>query len=146
VHNHDPPIVHGDLKGANILVSQTGDALLCDFGLASVMDASYFAHNSPSKGTWRWMAPELFATDDARHTTYSDIWALGCVALEILSGCIPFHTITTEQRVILAIDRHQLPSLSRPPRVPESLWNVMLECWTFEPTGRPCVTPLLRRV
>ncbi|KZV90652.1 kinase-like protein [Exidia glandulosa HHB12029] len=144
LHERDPPIVHGDLKGANILVSTTGEALLCDFGLASVFDEHSTSQNSPPKGTCRWMARELFMRDDARHTTYSDIWAFGCVALELISGERPFCTISKDQQVIIALYRGDLPY--RPQTVPDSMWRLMLECWTLEPTDRPSVHAILQRM
>ncbi|KZV79862.1 kinase-like protein [Exidia glandulosa HHB12029] len=132
LHTRDPPIVHGDLKGANILVSTTGEALLCDFGLASVTGEHSASHNSTIKGTCRWMAPELFTDDDPSHTMFSDIWAFGCVALELISGQRPYCNISNDRQVIIALFQGQLPH--RPAdTVPDPLWKVMLDCWIVEP-------------
>ncbi|KZV81568.1 kinase-like protein, partial [Exidia glandulosa HHB12029] len=78
-------IVHGDLKGANILVADDGTARLCDFGFAKVLAevSSSLTSQSTLKGTLRWMAPELIDEEDARHTVWSDIWAFGCVLYEV---------------------------------------------------------------
>lgn len=105
MHTHDLKIVHGDLKGvlgillfkpmelsrflqANILVNDLGEAVLADFGFASMRadhSASFIlSPSSAMKGTYRWMAPELFGDGDSLpHTTRSDIWAFGCVVLEV---------------------------------------------------------------
>lgn len=101
MHNHNPPIVHGDLKGvrplhprnpafthakaqANVLVSPTGVARIADFGFAQVLaeHSDSFTQHTSMKGTLRWMAPELLLTDDARHTAASDMWAFGCLCVE----------------------------------------------------------------
>lgn len=89
VHSHRPVVVHGDsAKQANILISDDGRALLCDFGLAAVEAA--VAETSPvllpwttAKGTYRWMAHELVIYDDAQLTRESDVWAFGCVLVEV---------------------------------------------------------------
>ncbi|KZV81565.1 kinase-like protein, partial [Exidia glandulosa HHB12029] len=62
LHGYMPVIVHGDIKGANILVTRDGIARLCDFGFASVHAelSSVMTSTTAVKGTLRWMAPELF--------------------------------------------------------------------------------------
>ncbi|KZV83213.1 kinase-like protein [Exidia glandulosa HHB12029] len=72
-------------KAGNILVSADGNALICDFGLATILtgDQSAQTFSSFVKGTCRWMAPELFEHDQAKHTKASDVWAFGCVILEV---------------------------------------------------------------
>lgn len=68
-----------------MLVSDEGVARICDFGFARMLaehSTSYSEHTS-MKGTVRWMAPELLSEDDARHTTHSDVWAFGCLCIEV---------------------------------------------------------------
>lgn len=72
----------------NILISDSHEAQIADFGFSSIQTddepVSILAHSSSVKGTWRWMAPELLADDDdARHTKESDVWAYGCVLIEV---------------------------------------------------------------
>ncbi|KZV87337.1 kinase-like protein, partial [Exidia glandulosa HHB12029] len=74
-------IVHGDLKGVNILVCDDGVACIADFGVSAVL-AQYPAQNATPAGTFRWMAPELLQ-DDSRVTWASDMWAYGCVIMEV---------------------------------------------------------------
>ena len=58
---------------------------VCDFGLASILEDGTRALSvqTTTSGTVRWMAPELFAADHAPHTSWSDIWAYGCLVLEV---------------------------------------------------------------
>ncbi|KAG6864765.1 hypothetical protein C0991_007291, partial [Blastosporella zonata] len=88
---HDRDIVHGDLKGANILVDGCGRARLADFGLSAVTDSEilhWTANSSAGSrgGSVRWQAPELFdfENDEVIHnTTASDVYAFSCVAYEV---------------------------------------------------------------
>ncbi|OSX62033.1 hypothetical protein POSPLADRAFT_1074399 [Postia placenta MAD-698-R-SB12] len=134
---HSVPMVHGDLKSANILVSDDGHALLADFGLAAVMrdlttsQAITTTQYNQGRGTTRWMAPELLNPEAfggvTRHTTKRDIYALGMVMLEIFTGRIPFHEITWDATVILKVMHG-----GRPPRsvgIPDHIWHLMSLCW-----------------
>ncbi|KAL4064745.1 kinase-like domain-containing protein [Scleroderma yunnanense] len=81
LHSHDlGPIVHGDLKGHNVLVADDGCALLTDFGGSSLAGLSLTMPLRPHReGTLRWMAPELL--DDENTSIWSDLWAFGMTAL-----------------------------------------------------------------
>lgn len=142
LHTHDPVIVHGDLKGANILISDDGRALLCDFGLAEIRAAASetnfaFRSSASAKGTYRWMAFEFTSHYDAQLTRESDIWAFGCVLVEVLSGRVPFHEITPAPK-------GQVPS--RPPGIHDRLWRLMLHCWQMVPSDRPCAGCILEKI
>ncbi|EJD47712.1 kinase-like protein [Auricularia subglabra TFB-10046 SS5] len=146
LHSHVPVIVHGDIKGANILVSDAHVVQLCDFGFAS-MQAHYDfsnAHSSSVKGSWRWMAPELVTDDNASYTTHSDIWAYGCVVVEVLGERLPFHEKRNDQSVIMAIFKGEHPS--RPAKVPDGVWALLLDCWEVDPGLRPAVDVVLERM
>ncbi|KAG6888776.1 hypothetical protein C0995_006105 [Termitomyces sp. Mi166 len=88
---HENGIIHGDLKGPNILVNKAGRAHLADFGIASISDKEILAWTSLSTtgskgGTVRWQALELFdpeSDEEIRNTKASDIWAWACVAYEV---------------------------------------------------------------
>ncbi|KAJ7149671.1 kinase-like domain-containing protein [Mycena filopes] len=89
---HDERVVHGDLRGANILVDDGGHACLTDFGLTIVSDAST-AQTKTSGGCVRWMAPEAlvpeaFGLQNRPRTPASDIYSFGAVCLEV---CFPKH-------------------------------------------------------
>lgn len=146
LHTTNPAIIHGNLKGANILVSDGGSALLSDFGLATLQAkaATWNISCSSAKCAYRWMAYELAADDDAQPTAASDIWAFGCVMLEVLSGRMPFHDIESDEQVLAAVSCGQCPS--RPPGIINRQWQLMLECWRLEPSSRPSAASLLQRV
>lgn len=89
---HGNNIVHGDIKAGNVLVDETGRALLADLGLSRLSDGDLLAWaaiqtTSPSIGTLRWLAPELLKVQQPiAPTTSSDIYALGCFTYEVSSA------------------------------------------------------------
>ncbi|KAG8985672.1 hypothetical protein FRB90_004508 [Tulasnella sp. 427] len=85
LHTCDPPICHGDLKPSNVLVKDNIEAVLCDFGLANFVLESGAAtglSTTSVKGCPRYMSPELFSDEAAKHTLESDMWAWACTAFE----------------------------------------------------------------
>ncbi|KAJ7231344.1 kinase-like domain-containing protein [Mycena rebaudengoi] len=85
---HSRNIVHGDLRGANILITQDWSACLADFGLTSFTDTTAATTTSHRAGTIPWMAPELIEPDRFglrfRKTTATDVYAFACVCLEVI--------------------------------------------------------------
>lgn len=88
---HKKGIVHGDIKGNNILISPTLDALVADFGLAKLVDNST-AKSLKGAGSVRWQGPEILCTN-ARRDFSSDVYSFGMTIYEILSGRIPFYNL-----------------------------------------------------
>ncbi|KAL0069386.1 hypothetical protein AAF712_003409 [Marasmius tenuissimus] len=117
---HELRIVHGDIKGVNILVDEHGISHLADFGLARVVNETLTLGQSTTgnqKGTTRWMAPELFdfggdiepgsnpSDGEERVTAKSDkfprdIYAFACTVLEIITGKPPFAHIRNDATVM----------------------------------------------
>ncbi|EIN03577.1 kinase-like protein, partial [Punctularia strigosozonata HHB-11173 SS5] len=91
LHNHVPTIIHGDLKCANVLVSDDGRPLLCDFGLATLRYNGATMSSALDSGSVRWMAIELISIlDKPTINKETDIWAFAMLALELLTGDLPF--------------------------------------------------------
>lgn len=87
-HLHDAGIVHRDIKGQNILMTDSGQVRLIDFGV-SAQSKTNTAKRNTFIGTPYWMAPEVIATDqqaDAWYDQRSDIWSMGITAIEIAEG------------------------------------------------------------
>jgi serine/threonine protein kinase len=85
---HSQGIIHRDIKPANILLDHHGRALLADFGIAQSANKS--GRFAPSIGTLRYMAPEQF--DGKEVNQRSDVYSLGVVFYELLSGELPYHS------------------------------------------------------
>ncbi|KAK1945007.1 putative serine/threonine-protein kinase drkB [Phytophthora citrophthora] len=90
VYLHQRGIVHGDLKGNNILVSQSGVAKLTDFGLSSIQGCS---DPCEAIGAFQWKAPELFGTNCSAATFEADVYAFGMCVVEALRGGSPWGSL-----------------------------------------------------
>ncbi|KAJ6499804.1 kinase-like domain-containing protein [Mycena vulgaris] len=149
---HSERIVHGDLKGSNILVTPSCRACIADFGLSSIADSmtASFTHSTASsqKGTMRWQAPELLRGESVSHSK-SDVYAFACVCYEILSGKIPFYNLP-EPAVMFKVVIEGVRPL-RPFPWPETtaynhIWDLIQECWTNESDGRPMASEIVQRL
>ncbi|CAE6477658.1 unnamed protein product [Rhizoctonia solani] len=81
--SQSPPIAHGDLKGANVLINPEGKACICDFGLSRSIEGRVSVVTSGS-GTFRWMAPEQLSAENMIVSLPADIFAWGMLALEAI--------------------------------------------------------------
>ncbi|KDQ49915.1 hypothetical protein JAAARDRAFT_613253 [Jaapia argillacea MUCL 33604] len=154
VYLHAESIFHGDLCGKNILIDKDHHARLCDFGLASLFSdpasALYNPTSTQSGGTTRWMAPEILAPGpgaNVRPTKHTDIYAFGCVGVELYSGQDPFTGIS-DRDIILGVPRGLRPSnpgegaFGRPP--PPEVWQMFEKCWEGTAKERPEAAVVLK--
>lgn len=93
LHNQD--IIHRDIKGANILVDNKGTIKISDFGISKKLEASNILsgaanskHRPSLQGSVFWMAPEV--VKQTSYTRKADIWSLGCLVVEMMTGTHPF--------------------------------------------------------
>ncbi|KAJ7233219.1 kinase-like domain-containing protein [Mycena rebaudengoi] len=125
---HSRNIVHGDLRGANILINDKWSACSTDFGLTSLSDATTATNSSNRAGSVRWMAPELLAPDRFGHhkfsrTPASDVYAFGCVCLELYTGRSPFADISETAAMFKVINGERPFKPSCDPPILEALWH-----------------------
>ncbi|KIK65954.1 hypothetical protein GYMLUDRAFT_38419 [Collybiopsis luxurians FD-317 M1] len=145
LHALDPPVVHGDLKGANILISDDRQCCLADFGL-SVLDTQSMnlTQTSTVQGSLRWLAPEFISPlpeSSQTSLTPRDIYAFGCTVFELLTEKPPFsHHV---QDISVAIDvlkgiRPVLPTEIIPNETIFKAFQTILSwCWSEHSNLRP---------
>lgn len=134
---HEQGIIHRDLKPANILLTQTGEPKITDFGLAKQTDQAHGHTETGSvMGTPAYMAPEQ-AQGNTRHLGRSaDIYSLGAILYELLTGEPPFQGQTVMDTLILVQTQEpKAPSKLRP-RLPRDLETICLKCLEKEPERR----------
>src|SRR5947207_7642831 len=95
-HAHQRGLIHRDLKPGNILVDQTGQPKILDFGVARVTDSDAQATMQTDVGqlvgTLAYMSPEQVLADPLELDTRSDVYALGVILYELLAGKLPYTT------------------------------------------------------
>jgi len=155
-----PSIVHGDLKGFNVLVTPSGRACLADFGLATARDTQTTGPsntNGGSGGTVRWQAPELHSpssegsSGSGRNSKASDIYALACVCYEMFSGNFPFCEVPYDVRVVMGVMSGRRPArpshdLSTKRGLSDEVWHLVETCWAQKPIERPTATQVVKQL
>lgn len=133
-------VVHGDLKGPNIMVDASGSARITDFGLAYNQNALEHNHKS-SSGTLRWMAPEILQ-EKGSPSKGADVFSFAMVMVEVFTGAAPFN-IHPSVAATLVIMQGQRPPRPDHPGLTEKLWKLMQRCWDQEPQLRPEMSEVL---
>ncbi|KAF9449951.1 kinase-like protein [Macrolepiota fuliginosa MF-IS2] len=145
---HQLMIVHGDLKGANVLVSNEGHALVSDFGLSSIIGSGILSQNEATGGATRWSAPELFYGGDGgggvSSTWECDIWSFSCLCYEVHTLRPPFFQYARDIHVIVALQRQEIPILPDGCNISDRMWGLMNKCWRYNPRDRPSCEEIWR--
>ncbi|MEA2694775.1 MAG: eukaryotic-like serine/threonine-protein kinase [Acidobacteriota bacterium] len=119
---HEKGIVHRDVKPGNLMVTPGGRAKIVDFGIARRADQTVLTSAGTALGTTVYMSPEQLRGEPVDRRT--DLWALGVVLYEMVTGEIPFDG--TEAEVVAAIlNRTPRPMGARRPGVPEALERIV---------------------
>ncbi|XP_036032209.1 epithelial discoidin domain-containing receptor 1 isoform X4 [Onychomys torridus] len=141
--------VHRDLATRNCLVGENFTIKIADFGMSRNLYAGdYYRVQGRAVLPIRWMAWECILM--GKFTTASDVWAFGVTLWEVLMLCRsqPFGQLTDEQVIENAgeffRDQGRQVYLSRPPACPQTLYELMLRCWSREPEQRPPFAQLHR--
>lgn len=149
---HSKDLVHGDIRGANILMDTQGQPIICDCGLAFIIEPAEFT-SVKTAGACRWTAPELMSPSEATEedlnalfTKASDIYAFAMLIMEIFTGKIPFSNKKNDSSVIFAVldgGRPEIPSSIAD--IP-ALKDLVQLCWDKDPKMRPTSRAVADRI
>jgi len=143
LHSMQPRIIHGDLKGANILVTSSGRACLADFGIATVRDShgQMTTTTFNGGGTQNFMAPELLRPEpnfDVKNLDKCDVYAFGCVCYEMYTGMAPFQYRPSPVVVLCVLDGQRPERPTDPIQgLDDDMWGFIEILWNHDPGVRP---------
>jgi len=158
---HSEHIIHGDLKGLNILVSSSQRACIADFGVATMIHSASMTYMTTDKRTrtLRWQAPELlpditggdFSNTELCNTTATDVYSFALVCYEMLSGNCPFFDIKNDFQFMALVKQGRRPSqpshsLHQTRGLNDDMWHLMEACWITEPQRRLSASQITERM
>jgi TolB-like protein/Tfp pilus assembly protein PilF len=134
---HEHGILHRDIKPGNVLLDAKGEPHLTDFGLARLVETeSTVTHTMEVLGTPSYMAPEQAAGNNAGVTSATDIYGLGAVLYQLLTGHPPFAAGTTYETVRLVLETEPRQPRLWSPKIDRDLNTICLKCLEKDPKRR----------
>jgi serine/threonine protein kinase/Tfp pilus assembly protein PilF len=134
---HEHRILHRDIKPGNILLDRQGEPHLTDFGLARLVETeSTVTRTMEVLGTPSYMAPEQAVGHDAAITSATDVYGLGAVLYQLLTGHPPFAGGTTFETVRLVLDTEPRQPRLLNPKIDRDLNTICLKCLDKDPQRR----------
>ncbi|HEU4451249.1 MAG TPA: serine/threonine-protein kinase [Gaiellaceae bacterium] len=134
-HAHDAGLVHRDVKPGNLLLREDGVLKIADFGIARAVESTQLTQAGSVLGTAAYLAPEQAAGE--RVTAAADIYSLGVVVYEALTGRTPFAFESLADLVALQQGDGPVPVRELEPGVPEALEEAVMRCLARNPAYRP---------
>ncbi|KAL4452237.1 hypothetical protein ABPG75_007899 [Micractinium tetrahymenae] len=150
LHSCSPPIIHRDLKSANLLVDKHWRVRVCDFNLSRVMEDSAVL-SSVAATNPRWLAPEILSGKG--YTKVSDVYSFGICMWELLTWQVPWGEYGPWQVVAMVTESSARPEVPPPEELPTGSFGgegdylqLMQECWSQDPAARPTFELIISRL
>ena len=169
---HSLNVIHGDLKGvsdastdsvggrltkpiqANVLISASGNAQVCDYGLSTIISNPSFtiAATPGVAGSSRWLAPEIIDPPNKATPTpttaskAADVFAFAMLAVEVFTGKVPFSNLKNESVVVQIVGgkRPEKPQAAEQLGLTVEMWKFIEKCWNANPDKRPSINEVVR--
>lgn len=133
-HAHDSYIIHRDLKPQNIMMQDDGQVKITDFGIAMALNSTQLTQTNSVMGSVHYLPPEQASGKGS--TIKSDIYSLGIIFYELLTGKLPFKGDNAVE-IALKHMREEIPSLKEDhPNIPQSIENIILKAVAKNPKNR----------
>lgn len=136
LHAFNPTIVHHDIKPANVLIDDSNNYAITDFGISSHRGLNREGYDESQSGTMAYMAPERFK-EDYESTPESDIWSFGATLYELITGKVPYG----ENGGLSQLEnKSACPQITN--NIPSDIKKLIYDCLSLDPAKRPSASTI----